>query len=52
MLGRWVEIVTLGLSGMWREGQRWWVEGSAHTREMAPAGRNEEWKREIIFIEI
>lgn len=44
VLSRWVEIVTLGLSGMWREGR---VEGLTGTGEMAIAGRNEEWKRDL-----
>lgn len=46
MLRRWVGVVTLGLSGMWREGQRQGVEGLTGKRRRQ-AGRNEEWTWEV-----
>lgn len=41
VLRRWAVAVTLGLSGMWREGQRQGVEGCLG-QWRRPAGRNEE----------
>lgn len=50
MLRRWVGVVTLGLSGMWREGQRQGVEGLTGKRRRQ-AGRNEEWTWEVCLWE-